>query len=292
MTTIQLGDITFSGGPVSIDGWRFTKLEGWDDLPESKGALEERAQEHGAFDPGDDLRESAKPSFEGWFEGKDRASALAAKRLLKAQAPRRGRQTMTVTDEEGPLRRSVSVRFIDIPDDHGRTDFSFSVDMVAPDPFAYGPWVAETTGIPTQSTGLSWPLGTARPDATAGADVPFWDWGTDGNTGRASAVNHGNGDTYSELEVTGGLSGGFLLTWVPTGDEIRFERQILDGSVVTLNPRTGRATIDDQSDVSGYLTRANWWPVEAGESGQVQFTPLGTVTGTPTLTVRTASAFL
>jgi len=93
--------------------------------------------------------------------------------------------------------------------------------------------------------------------------------------------------------VTGGLSGGFTLTNVSTGQRLQFEREIPVGSTVYLNPRTARVYLDDPAnDVSSFLTVREWWTILPGTAHEIQFAAIGSVTGgTPTLTARTRSAY-
>ena len=140
----------------------------------------------------------------------------------------------------------MSVRRVSIPDFGVRSAFEFTVDMVAVDPLRYGPEIVASTGVPVSGGGLLWPLG-AEP-------TEFWDWGADGSSGRLSLTNDGTAAVWPSLTVEGGLGGGFVATNVTTGESIRFVRPIPAGSSVTINQRTGMASIDGQSDVSGFIT--------------------------------------
>ena len=290
MTTLQFGGITVDEDYGT--GFHLTRLVGWYDAAPTRYSAAERPQAHGSFRPGKIFRAPRVVSVEGSWSGDTIEEAYVAQQALAGVQADGYESPMTVTDVLGSTTVTAGLSGAPTMDDQLYSPFfRFAFDVIAADPFRYGPVESDSAGVPTPSTGLSWPLGSPRaetPDVTTG---PFWDWGTDGETGRVQTANVGNAETFSTFDVTGGLSGGFLLTWVPTGDEIRFERTILDGSVVNVDPRTGRATIDGQSDVSGYLTRANWWPIAAGQTGEVQFTPLGTVTGTPTLTAHTRPAY-
>jgi hypothetical protein len=176
-----------------------------------------------------------------------------------------------------------------VADDHGQLHFTFAVDMLAVDPRRYtlGPDGDGSSGVEVVSTGL--------PSAGTGLVYPITyplDYGTPGNIGRITVHNTGTAMSFSILEVTGGLSGGFELQEVSSGNRLRFERAVPVGSTVTLNPRTGTVTIDGPTnDVSGFLTRREWWGVPPGAVQEIQFNAIGTPTGTPTLTARTPSAF-
>jgi hypothetical protein len=282
VTTLEYGGIVFD--EESVNGFHLGRLVGWDDGAPTKYDAPDRPQGHGTFRPGKVFRGARVVSVEGSWSGATIEDAYRARRQLAGVSA--DESPFVVRDPLGMLQVDAALAQAPQADDRLYSPFfKFSFDVVTSDSFRYGDWVPAQTGVPTASSGLTWPLGSASSGL-------FWDWGTEGVSGRVAVSNGGTADTYSTFEVTGGLSGGFLLTWVPTGAEIRFTRPIPDGSTIYLNPRTGRASIDGQSDVTGYLIVSEWWPILPGQSGEVQFTPLGAVTGTPRLTVKTADAYV
>lgn len=283
MTTASFGGLTFDD--EAWTGFKLSKLVGWYDAAPARYETSQRPQAHGSFRPGTIYRDPRVVSVEGSWSGDTLAEAYAARNKLAALQADGRESTFTVTDPGGVSSITAGVSTAPTMDDGlYQPFFKFAFDVIAADPFRYGATVTTTTGPPTASSGLVWPLGT-----TAGK---FFDWGTAGASGRALASNPGTATTHTVMQVTGGLSGGFELVWVPTGQRLRFERPVDAGSTVTLNPRTGRATIDGASDVTGYLTQSQWWSVPAGTSGEIQFTPIGSTTGTPTLTALTAPAHI
>ncbi|WP_416394227.1 MULTISPECIES: hypothetical protein [unclassified Curtobacterium] len=458
MTTVTFSGLTFDD--EADTGYRLSKLVGWYDAAPARYEATNRPQAHGSFRPGTIYRDPRVVSVEGSWSGTSLEDAYAARNKLAAVQANGIESPFVVADPVG--RTSITAGIAKAPTmDDGlyQPYFKFAFDVIAADPFRYGDEVSVSTGVPTPSSGLVWPLGstqevyswtgtayqstsvakvngnttrtnysthpsaedgtttgytpnqygpqgalsvstdrvrtgtrswkytavgggngegvsfsvpagqrfvsvwvynpsvggidhlgitgittsqtsvtrTATKDAwvrlsldmgnttggtavvynddtaASAGQVFYWDdvligdqgdyfdggskssgayfnWGTTGITGRVSVTNTGTATTVSTFSVTGGLSGGFELVWVPTGQRIRFERPIDVASAVQINPRTGRVTIDGASDVTGFLTASQWWSVPAGSTGEVQFTPLGTVTGTPTLTARTAPA--
>ena len=280
MATLEVAGITFYDRRQTDGfGFYFSDLTDWDGVPESKSPVNERPQGDGAFGIAEDLRQSAAVSFTGFYSGSSRVDMLTRKQEMTGALGVGRPVTATFTDELGPTSRIVSIRNAKPADTKGRDVVQFTVDMIATDPLRYGPSVAVSTTLPTSGGGIAYPI-----------TYPLT-YGTPGYPGRITVSNPGTADTYSLLEVTGGLAGGFELTEVTTGQVIRFERPIPVGSTVYLNPRTGRASIDGQSDVSGFLTRSEWWAVPAGGSREIQFNSLGVVTGAPTLVSRTSPAY-
>jgi hypothetical protein len=103
---------------------------------------------------------SAAISFHGFYVAADRPGSVAAKNTLK-RALGVNLPVAATFDDEMATSRVVSVRGIDLADDHGRSFFEFDVDMLATDPLAYGETVTVTTGPAVSGGGLVWPLGSS-----------------------------------------------------------------------------------------------------------------------------------
>lgn len=285
MTTIELGGVTFQDHPAIADasptGWFFQDLIDWYGVPDSKAPAELVPQAHGSFDPGVDWREPATPSFVAIYVGSSEADALAAAEEFCELGTSEDQQVMRVTDALRTTSREVSVRRVKQRDHRGARYIMFDVDTLAPDPLRYGDEVVGSTGLPSLTGGLAFPI------------VFPIDFATTGDTGRIVTANTGKQDTFSRFVVTGGLAGGFSLIDVEDGREIRFEFPIDVGHAVTVDQRTGRAWLDsEENTLTGYLTKSEWWPVPAGGTRSVQFNSIGAVTGTPTLTAYTAPPYL
>jgi hypothetical protein len=131
----------------------------------------------------------------------------------------------------------------------------------------------------------------ATPGTGRGPGLVFPEtYGTEGSSGRITMTNEGGSDSYPLLRFVGGSSGGFILTRVSTGETIELLREVPLGSVVLVNPRTGRATIDGDNDISGSLRRADWWAIPPMSTEQVQLAIIGSTYGTPTLSADYARA--
>lgn len=138
---VELGTLGLLGRQPQKGAFVLTDLDDWYSLSESKTPLNERPQGHGSFTPGPDFRSSAVITVKGWFRGSSHAEAVAAKSVLNGIGAG-ALVRMTVTDE-GVTTRLVSVRRVDILDDHGRKQFHFVIDCLAPDPRRYGPLVSQ-----------------------------------------------------------------------------------------------------------------------------------------------------
>ncbi|TFC92037.1 MULTISPECIES: phage tail domain-containing protein [Cryobacterium] len=286
MTTFTIGGLTAEDGEMDRSRGRiyFSDLGDWYSGAESKTDINERAQGDGAHGIDVDLRGSAAFTFTGWYEGDTWADVLTMMDRFKQATITRRTIPVSVEDELGVTSRIVSVRAAPLREDKLARAFDFAIDMHALDPLRYGPAVSVSTGLPTAGGGITFPI-----------TYPI-SYGTPGDPGRVTVSNPGTAPTYSILEITGGMSGGFELTEVTTGRTLRFERPIPDGSTIYLNPRTGMVSMDGPSDVSRYLSRSEFWSVPAAVGDvpgmrEIQFNSLGIVTGTPTLKAITAPAF-
>lgn len=279
MTTVQIGGVTFQG--IATTGFVFQSLIDWYSVPDSKSDIRERPSSDGAFGIDRDLRQSLAVTLEGVYLGTDEVDAARAK-LTLAGLGSGDLVTATVTDVLGTTTRQVSIRRISVADDFGRSQWTYALDMIAPDPRRYGPQTSVSTGMPTSGSGFVWPA--------------VWpaDWGTGGDPGRVNITNTGVVATYPVLEVRGGLGSGVELVETITGSYLRLERDIPDTSIVYFDTRTGRAYLDTPAnDLGMFLTRREWsgFAIPAGSTRTVQFNGLGTVTGTPQLTARYAPAY-
>lgn len=272
-----LGGVEFSGEFSTLPGFYLEEQVDWFTRSSSKSDVNERPQAHGAFGIGNDWQSSLAISVKGHWQGDSPADTVQAMLQLNAIGAGGRKVVASLTDDLQTTTRLVSVRRVTPEDYRGRKYVRFAVDMIAADPLAYGAPVSVVTGVPVSGGGLLFPLGTT-PSA-------YWDFGADGSSGRVSVSNVGTADVWPDLIVAGGLGDGFVVTDVTSGDTVRFERPIPAGSSVRINQRTGMASIDGQSDVSGFITGRGFFSIPAGSTHIVQFAGLGTVSGIPQFTV-------
>lgn len=268
-----------------VNGWVYDNatMSSWLRLAEVDVKLNKRPNAHGTYLPDQLFTVEHRTEFAGQFYGETALAATVARNRLAALFNDGRAVVMTVTDDLGATGRVGFVIAYDpewMPDGH----FAFAFAFAAPDPRRYAPSVEEATGLPSPSSGLLWPLGT-----TPGL---FWDWGTPGDPGRVTLTNHGNTTTFPVAYVGAGgtLSGGFRLTEVETGRELEFPVST-GGGVVRLDSRTQRATING-GDVTGDMTRKEWFSIPPQATRSYQFAALGGVTGAPLFQLFGADAYL
>lgn len=292
-TTIELvreGDtMTFYPDP-SVNGWVYDNatLDAWYALPDTDPKLNKRPNAHGAYGLGQVFTKEHRPLLVGQYYGTGAIDALQARNRLSAMFADGKPITMRVIDELGATSRTVWLLDLDAP---FRFDFShlpFDVALVAPDPRRYGALEAiGPEGLPSGSSGLVWNLGTA------GSGL-YFDWGTEGELGQVSYTNLGIAPTLPRIDVAanaGTFDVGFRVTEVETGRELTLVRALNPGDVVSLNSRTGRATLAG-GDVTGDLSSREWFTIPAGATRRYQINSLGATTGAPSMTLYASPAYL
>ncbi|GLU91354.1 phage tail domain-containing protein [Agromyces sp. NBRC 114283] len=238
------------------------------------GAYEQRPNARGFFD--DDTPESPGRQITVFGEYRVHGGDWMALRREVTGLASRGMFAMQIAVDG--LTRTVEVRIdgrvtFELIDENGYADFS--IPLVAPDPVLYGPWQSRSNGLPAAGGGVQSPLTS-----------PLTELGG-GNPGRVTLTNAGSTDTAPEFLISGGgLAGGVELTRIETGQRLRLEWPILPTNVVRFDSAEGQVWLDEQSPITGRLTRGEWWTLGPGETATVQIGAIGTVTGAPQLTAR------
>lgn len=282
----ETDSITFSGAPDAT-GFVYDNetLQRWYNLPKPDIDVRKRPNAHGAFDLGQVFVKEARPLLSGHFFGTSSSAGKAARRRLSGMFNDGFPVTMSVTDEEGvTTTRGVTVADYSAPYTDDFSHFTFDIELVATDPRRYGASFSMSAGMPTAGGGLFWDLGTAPSGL-------YFDWGTAGDPGQVSFTNTGAAATFPRIDVggPGTITNGFRVTEIETGRELIYARSLGFGQVVSLDSRTQRATLGD-SDVTGVLSSRRWFEIPRGQTRRYQVTPLGAVTGAPTITIYTAPA--
>lgn len=148
-----LGGITFHADTTR--GWLLQGITGWTSLAESKAEIRERPQAHGAFDPGTDWRKSLAISLKVAWLGDDQQELEQAIDSLNDLGALDHPVPLSVTTTAGTRSRTVSIRSIDPPDGHGRSNLGdIPIDMIAMDPRVYSPAASDITGPPRHGGGV------------------------------------------------------------------------------------------------------------------------------------------
>lgn len=256
------------------EGMYLADVLNWFDGTAARLENEPRYGDDGDYPEEPVFSEARYPIVVGGVRFSDPARYVEAKRIISQIWAHRFPFTLQVDSGDG-IRSAQVVRagkpVWDLRDAPYR--MTFELPLKAADPRKYGELRTASTGLPVSGGGVQSPVIS-----------PFTELGG-GSEGRVILTNTGTTDTFATFHVTGGLSGGVELTRVETGERLRLEWPINPGNVITFDMAEGQVWIDDESPITGYLTRSQWWVLGAGETATVQFEGIGDVTGSPTLTV-------
>lgn len=251
-------------------------LDAWFSLPSPVTRAAKRANAHGSFGIGVTTLEAAEPKIIGRYFGMTKVDAADARARLSAMYNDGSPIVMRVTDASGEVSsRIVWVTSFDV-DWTSTETFTFDMTLFAPDPRRYGALIESgEVGLGTPAGGLRWPLGT-----TPG----LWlDWGVAGTAPTIALTNPGNTTAYPTLYVggAGAFPGGFRLTEVDTAREVSYESPLGQGSTITINNRTRRASLD-YGDVTERFTTREWFQVPSGSTRTYRLDAIGVPVGSPT----------
>lgn len=269
--TIELAGQTFFGGEdTSGKYWLADGLSGWFDGAENRVKVDAIPGQHGGFQPSSVLANPRAIEFQGAYVASSAAVAEAWTRDWVAGLSFRNGFDLTVTDLNGPLTSKVWVQGKPLVKRISDRACRFSLPLIAPDPIRYG--AARTLVKPAAyivSDGLTYPLTYPLSYGTMSAATL---------SGYIQLENAGTAPVYPTWRVAGPIATGFTIT--SDGYTITFNRALAAGEVVSFGPTAGgRAILQDGSDVSVYLTQAQWVQVPAGGQRGFVFSPLGSAVG-------------
>ena len=253
---IELLGVTLSGAKRPDQGLYWTDLTGWRGLTPTRGSGDDRPGVDGQFRRGMLLRDRRVMKLTGHILcTSNRELMEVTNRLERALATGAGTMKV-VTNTSGEWERFVEIDTLDIDPDHGRRFTKFVVDLVAPDPYRYGP--KQTLGpvsLPSYEGGLILPQ--ALP----------WNRGMVSGGSHLEVFNSGGIRLYPEFTVfdikTQLQSCSIIET--TSGRTLTLARPVAPGQVVRFDTRLRRAFIGTQ-DVTRFLTSRQWPAVLPGHT--------------------------
>lgn len=276
MVSVALPGVTIDTDATG--GWALVALSGFTDSTDPRLESEAREFGHGDFGQDDVFLNARYVTVEGEFHSTDEAAREGASSVLKSL---HGQEFEVAFSTHAGVKRAMvrlSSRVVwDLNVSQSVVPFEFT--LKADDPRFYGVPQSGSTGVPTAGVGVADPI------------IDPFSEGAPGNLARVVCTNAGTAPMEPTVTVTGGLSDGFELRCLETARIVRVVRPILDGSTVRVDMGSGEVWLDGQSALSAaYIPVAEWFQVKPGESCTIQFTPLGVVSGAPTMTVEWADA--
>ncbi len=262
------------------DGFQLADVEGWWDTVTPRDESEARERGHGDFGQDEIFQDARHVTITGMYQSYADPSLLFSARDQLAALHGQIDMPLVVTDEKGTWRSAVKlVSKIAWDVDYAPGCASFEFTVKADDPRKYGPLITQTVGVPSPGVGMSDPF-----------TDPI-DEGDPGNLGRIICTNTGGAPTSPKVTIYGGVGEGFELLCMEHARVVRVTRPIPAGSHVTVDMGSGEVWIDDQSILpASYVPVSEWFEIGAGETCTIQWTPLGTITGSPHMDIEHAEA--
>lgn len=206
----------------------------------------------------------------GKAQGPNAAAIAAARRNLVGLLADGNQHTLTITDIDGAVL-TVTVeqngKAQVTPQSQG-LDFDWQLGMIAADPRKYLPSVVSSTGLPSSSGGLSWPL-----DWSTGGGL---NWGVFGGNGLLQLTNTGTTDSWPIFTITAPTDGSTLVN--PSivdqnnGATLMFVDTLVLGDVVIINTAPyNRTTTKNGAPYRRNLQIAQYFSVPGESTMTVQF---------------------
>lgn len=279
MATVTIDGIVFTSDAES--GLVYTKLQGWYSSPPMRSDADNRPNADGAFGVVRAYRSARVITFEGALYSDSSAAAIELWSTFAGVQSSGSPVPFSVTDDFATMSTEVSLDGSVEIEDISPSVATVRAQFVAYDPVKYSAPVVSVASVPSVGGGLQYNLHAAG----------VLEYGSNGELGRVSVTNSGTAKTYPVVTVSGGLAGGFTVSRLDTGERVQYERVVSDGSTVVMDFRIGSVLVDGVSDASASVTIADFFGVEPGATVDVQFTPIGVVSGAPTMTVSLSSGW-
>ncbi|MFD5599174.1 hypothetical protein ACFWHR_03860 [Leucobacter sp. NPDC058333] len=262
---IELCGLTFGGADEADSGLVWENLEGWDGLTDARGGGDPIPGAHGRFARRNFIPRSERPiTLSGFVLGEDYADMVATRDRLTA-ALAAGVGTMRVATSAGIWERDVEIDSMTPLPDHGDRVVDFTIDMVAPDPRRYGPWL--TVGP------------ASLPQVSGGVRLPQrfpWNFGTVAAGGRLIVANPlEHIPMHPIIRVSGGFEA-VSVRDITAGRRLSLDWQVAETDSVTLDSRVRRAEMSG-SEVTRWMTSRQWFEIPPGETHEFRFDVEGRV---------------
>lgn len=269
-STVTLGSLVFGALEASGVAWVVNDLQGWGS-PASTMQVTQKPRSHGGW-AGPGYLPARTLSITGTVDAPSTAALSDAIDRLSAAATL---TDTTLTVNEAGRARTMTVRrqgevLVSMTSALAAT---WSVQLVALDPRRYGPMVSQSTGLPSSSGGLTWPI--TFPVTWTGVT----------NTGIVSIPNAGNITAPVLIRIDGPVPG-FSISHIGSGQlaVLSSSQALAAGEFVTIDMENRKVLAQGQASRAGYLTSRGWFGHEPGPN-QYAFNTPGAYNPTALMTI-------
>jgi hypothetical protein len=258
-TSVTWQGLTLATGKAAP--YKILSLEGWEERPAARFDKVNRTNGHGSH-PSAIWSDERTVTVEGFcFDPEQRDAMLAG--IQDVAAFDDGCDPITVTAAGRTLTANaqlVDARPVLERGKWGIGWFGWLLQWRCPDPLRYGPTQSASTGLPTASGGLTYPL-----------TYPL-SYGTVGATGQITMTNPGTADAPVRFTVTGTLAAGFEIS--AGTRRITYPDPVPAGQTIVIDTGAGSVLVEGTTSRRGRLTSADWLQVSRKGTLTVQFTSL------------------
>jgi hypothetical protein len=253
---VQIGDIVCNSDNADSAGvvWLCEEFDGWGS-PGSTLEVAQRSGDHGGWD-GSGYLKPRIISLKGMLAAPTAAAAQDALSRLNQAIPL-GLSPLTIT--EAGLARTCMVRRQDdvIAQAVSAREHEWSAQVVAPDPRKYTAWAAASTGLPSSTGGLTWPV--------------TWPavWAATVTTGVLSVVNAGDIGSRPVLRIDGPCQRP-RVALVGTDRVLTWDLTLDVGQWLDVDTDRHTSLLNGQVSRSGMMSSRGWFEISGAQ--EIQFT--------------------
>ena len=244
---ITLGDLALYGVEPSTSAELIVPQNGldWSSAAGSSLTVEEKRRSDGGW-AGDGFREPRDYALTVVAIGPERAATERVLDMLHAAA---SLHETPLGVAEDSLTRWTTVRRFSKPEVTWLNDTAarWSVQLIAPDPRKFGDELSASTGLPSSTGGVTFPL----------AFPVTFDAVT--NSGQVSLTNDGNIAGPVRLRIDGPVTGP-VVTHVGTGRSLIFSTSLVlgEGEFIPVDAERREVLAQGQSSRNGWVTGRGW----------------------------------
>lgn len=249
---VSLTGLDFSAVDSLGVTWYITGLDGWGS-PKSTLNVQQRARSLGGW-AGDSFLQPRDIAISGVVDAPTPGLLSDAIDRLSAAV---SLEDTTLTVWEAGRARTCTVRRADevvVTDwDFDNGTATWSIQLVALDPRKYGETVTQSTGLPSSSGGLTWPV--TFPAQWTGVT----------NSGTVSIANLGNVTAPVVLRIDGPVTGP-KVTHIASGTALVFSSSLTLGSgeYLLIDMEARSVLANGQASRAGWVTSRGWFGAEPG----------------------------
>jgi hypothetical protein len=236
--TVAIGDFV-----ADLDGTDFrvtATLTGWNDAPAIRSAIEEKAQQDGAWDS-TGLYGPRVIGVDGVVDQLTHADAMAVADALTALSPRSTHEFIVDNEAVGPRSALVRVTQGAVLEWLNNECFTYSLQLKAPDPLKYGPQTFAQTSLAASAggTGRVWPRVWPTDYGVPPGVTP----------GAITLANAGTASYHPRLRIDGPVPNP-VVTMTETGDWIRYNATLAAGNWLDIDCRNRAVLLNGNLDAS------------------------------------------